>query len=342
MARVAIVRGTNPYTTTLEALTLIKEDLISIPSSIFLKPNLLLTRKHSFAITDPAVCAAVADFFKKFFNVSEITLGEGTTSGYPPDTYRSLENNGYSIYEDRWKIADLTNDPPGSWVPLYCPGLSDNLEIGISKTVIDSPFLISIPKFKTHDVLGLTLSLKNLMGTLTAVRNCDTKQNITEGTPDVCAYMHGYGDKKPDRLTTEENIGPSKVALATNLLRLTATIQPSLAVIDGIKAMEGDGPASRGTKKSLGLIIASTDFIAADTIATHIAGFNPKDFQYIYQAGHLLSLGESDPSHIQVLGEPLDKAISPFRPHHLFHRAKFTASEIFALQRNLDYLKNLQ
>jgi len=97
--------------------------------------------------------------------------------------------------------------------------------------------------------------------------------------------------------------------------------------------MEGDGP-TKGTKKNLKLIIASTDFIAADTVATHIAGMDPLHFQYIHQAG-LMGLGEYRLYHITILGEPLDSAISPFNPHHLYFRSKFTDDQISDLKNNL-------
>ncbi|NVM52450.1 MAG: DUF362 domain-containing protein [Candidatus Helarchaeota archaeon] len=329
----ALVRGNDPYETTMEALQLIADDIRTPKSPVIIKPNLLTVKKIPLVVTNPRVCAAVADFLKEKKSAKTIKLGDGTTHGKNPDTLRSMKNNGYIPYQNRWTPVSFINEPPGKWFPIYSLGYSGQLEIGIAKSIWECPFIVSTPKFKTHDVLGLTLSLKNFMGTLTTVRDAETKQIIARETTNVCGYMHGFGDKKPDKLSDDENTGPSKLSLAINLNRLAKSIPPSLAVVDGIEAMEGDGPV-HGTRKNLGLIIASTDFIAADTVATHIAEIDPLHIQYIHQAG-LMGLGEFRLDHIKILGESLDSAISPFRPHHLYSRSKFTEEQIFSLRNNL-------
>lgn len=329
----AIVRGNDPYETTIEALKLIADDIKVPKSPIILKPNLLTVEKRPLVVTDPSVCAGVADFLKEEKSAEWFILGEGTTHGKNPDTFRSMENNGYLPYFDRWEPLNLSKDAPKKWIPIFSTDPSLEVELGIAQSVSNCSYIVSIPKFKTHDVLGLTLSLKNFMGTLTAARDAVMKRIIAWETTNVVAFMHGFGKKKPHQLTDEENTGPSKVALAINLNRIARTIQPSLAVIDGIVAMEGDGPF-KGSQKNLNLIIASTDFIAADTVATHIAGMDPLHIQYIHQAG-LMGLGEYRLDHITILGEPLDSSISPLIPHHLYSRSKFTEDQITRLRANL-------
>jgi len=331
MVQVAVVRGTDPYETTLAALKLIKDNIKIQKEPVVLKPNLLVTKRAPLIVTAPEVCAAVADFLTETKKIRKIILAEGTTIGNPPDSYGAMKNNRYEPFQDRWTPLNLSSDAPSKWFPIYSAGYAGNWELGIARTISNCPFLISIPKFKTHDVLGLTLSLKNLMGSLVAVRDADTQQIIARETTNTTSYMHGFGPKKPDALSDALNTGPSKVALAINLIRLARTIQPQLAIIDGITAMEGDGP-TKGTKKDLNLIIASTDFIAADTIATHIAGIDPLHIQYIYQAG-LTGLGEYRLDHISIVGEP--EAISPFTTHHLYQQAKFSESQISTLVSNL-------
>ena len=328
MVQVAVVRGTAPYETTLAALTLIKDNIRIPKEPVVLKPNLLVTKRAPLIVTAPEVCAAVADFLTGTKKIRQILLAEGTTIGTPPDSCAAMKNNGYGPFQERWTPLNLSSEPPSKWFPIYSAGYPGNWELGIAQTISDCPFLVSIPKFKTHDVLGLTLSLKNLMGSLVAVRDADTHQIIERETTNVTAYMHGFGPKKPDALSDALNTGPSKVSLAINLIRLAQTIQPQLAVIDGITAMEADGP-TKGTKKDLNLIIASTDFIAADTVATYIAGMNPLHIQYIHQAG-LTGLGEYRLDHISIIGESAS-ITSPFTPHHLHLPAKFTESQISTL-----------
>lgn len=332
MVQVVVVRGKDPYETTLTALTLIKDNIRIQNGPVVLKPNLLVTKRAPLIVTAPEVCAAVADFFTGTKKISQVILAEGTTIGNPPDSRAAMKNNGYEPFQKRWTPLNLSSEPPFKWFPIYSAGYPGNWELGIAETISNCPFLVSIPKFKTHDVLGLTLSLKNLMGTLVAVRNASTHQIIARETTNATAYMHGFGLKKPDALTDAQNTGPSKVSLAINLIRLAHTIQPQLAVIDGISAMEADGP-TKGTQKDLNFIIASTDFIAADTVATHIARMDPLHIQYIHQAG-LTGLGEYRLDHISIIDEPAS-IVSPFIPHHLHLQAKFTESEIATLLRNI-------
>ncbi|MDD1778844.1 MAG: DUF362 domain-containing protein, partial [Candidatus Helarchaeota archaeon] len=232
MVQVAVVRGTDPYETTLAALKLIKDNIKIQKEPVVLKPNLLVTKRAPLIVTAPEVCAAVADFLTDVKKIRQLILAEGTTIGNPPDSGAAMTNNGYEPFQDRWTPLNLSSEPPSKWFPSYSPGYPGNWELGIARTISKCPFLVSIPKFKTHDVLGLTLSLKNLMGSLVAVRDATTHQIIARETTNTTAYMHGFGPKKPFALSDAENTGPSKVALATNLIRLAQALQPQLAVID--------------------------------------------------------------------------------------------------------------
>jgi len=46
--------------------------------------------------------------------------------------------------------------------------------------------------------------------------------------------------------------------------------------MDGITAMEGEGPGS-GQLRKLGLILASSDTVALDAVATKIIGLEPSE-----------------------------------------------------------------
>ncbi|MHA1230820.1 MAG: DUF362 domain-containing protein [Candidatus Helarchaeota archaeon] len=331
--KVAIVKGTQ-YSATLEALELM-EDVIKVPTEedIVILPNLLTTMQSEIVNTDYRVCLAVMDFYKEVFGINEtscIIMG-GTTHGNPANSLKALENNHYLEDNRNWKLFDNSEDLPGKWFKIYEQGGEGITELALGKKLIESGYVISVPKFKTHDVLGLTLSLKNLMGGLVAARNIEGTI-IAEKPTNVCPLMHGFGFRRPHQLSDEENTSTSKLCLAINLVRMVKIKQPTLAVIDGVNAMEGNGPLS-GIKKELGLIIASNDFIAADIVATYIAGMKPEDMQYILQAGKL-GLGEYRLANIEIVGENLEEVIDPFIPHRLFNRAIFKETEIDILRNS--------
>ena len=336
---VVIVKG-EQYEATKKALSLIR-DQIKPPSNsrIVLKPNLLSSKRSPIVNTDPKVMLAIRDFFEKELGMKNLLVAEGTTHGNPNTMELAMENNDYLKLDKNWNYIDLNFDTPGRWFRIHekIEKKDRKIELAIAKTIIDSKYVVSIPKLKTHDVLGLTLSLKNFMGTLVAAR--DANGNFIGDNPnEVCPLMHGFGDRRPHQLTDFENTGPSKLCLSVNLIRMIMAMQqdagiidvkPSLAVIDGVNAMEGDGPAFKGTKKDLGLIIASSDFVAADTVASYIAGFYP--IQYIKRAGEL-GIGEYRLEKIKIIGEDLDSLVSPFKPHHLFPKSKFSEEEIVELK----------
>jgi ferredoxin len=87
------------------------------------------------------------------------------------------------------------------------------------------------------------------------------------------------------------------------LVDILSAAPPHLNVMDGVVAMEGEGPAA-GHLRSVGALLASRDAVALDAVATKIAGFNPLDV-YTTRNGWERGLGEARLTHIQVLGAPL-------------------------------------
>ncbi|MEI3518878.1 MAG: DUF362 domain-containing protein [Clostridia bacterium] len=59
------------------------------------------------------------------------------------------------------------------------------------------------------------------------------------------------------------------------LADLNALVRPKLHIMDGIMAMEGNGPQS-GTPTPMGLILASTDPVALDAVFCHLVDLKPE------------------------------------------------------------------
>jgi len=327
MTVVAVSKNKNPYAATSVALELIIDEIRhNLPEKAVIKPNVLSEHRDGCVVTDPKICEATVDFLRAQ-GVEDFILAEGTTNSKVrgnADTIMAFENHGFSRLRNKWTMIDLNLDDPVEWFEIHSPGLNYKVELGMAKTVT-SNYTISAAKFKTHDVLGLTLSLKNMMGGICAVRNADSGQMIVRGLVSK-AYIHGFGDKQPPHLTTEQNIGPSKLALAVNLVRMAKLTKPSLAIIDGVTAMEGDGPL-HGSRKELGVVLAGLDPVAVDTVAAYIAGFDTRHMGYIYVSG-LRGIGENRLDKIEIVGEKPEEIRSNFTPHKLFPKGKLTDEEI--------------
>jgi uncharacterized protein (DUF362 family)/Pyruvate/2-oxoacid:ferredoxin oxidoreductase delta subunit len=121
-------------------------------------------------------------------------------------------------------------------------------KIEIAEDALDADVLINIPKLKTHSQMLLTLGVKNLFGCIVGLR-------------------------KPE---WHLRAGVEKERFAQLLVQIYKTIRPSITIMDGILAMEGEGPGKSGTPRKLGLIMGSTDALAMDIAVTEMLGLKPE------------------------------------------------------------------
>lgn len=116
----------------------------------------------------------------------------------------------------------------------------------IAKEVLAFDGIINVAKLKTHAQMYLTLGIKNLFGCVA-------------------------GKAKPQ---WHLSAGTDSQAFAAMLLDLHLFLNPRLNIMDGIVGMEGNGPGS-GTPVNIGLLLASADAVAMDTVITELLGADP-------------------------------------------------------------------
>jgi uncharacterized protein (DUF362 family) len=331
------------YNATIKTLKTFKSYLQLIKSEksdiIILKPNILPTdyMNDGLAVTNPEVCAATADYLK-MIGFKKIILAEGTTSSSnrKPNTLIGMKNHGYFEYLDKWEPIDLNKCKIGAWFEIFSPSIKNSefeIELGIADIMFKYP-IISIAKLKTHDVLGLTLSVKNLMGAIIKARYKSSGEEYTDLSRVKC-FMHGFLNKHPSELTREQNSTISKTALAININRLAKIIFPVFSIIDAAPAMCGNGPLL-GECKDCNLILASDDSVSLDTVACEIIGVDQNYIQYIKNLGRI-GLGNVSLSKIRIINADLDilkQEIGNFKMSKIYPYSKFTEQEI-ELLRNL-------
>lgn len=149
--------------------------------------------------------------------------------------------------------------------------------IPISVWAKETDGIISIPKMKTHDLMTITGAIKNSYGL--AVGHFKAECHFKAPRPDEFAK------------------------LAVDVFE---TAIPRLVVMDGITAMEGNGPAA-GRLRNAGLVIASNDCVACDAVFAELVGIEPLRIEMTAEA-YRRKLGEADLSKIEVLGESLKDA----------------------------------
>jgi len=144
--------------------------------------------------------------------------------------------------------------------------------------------LVNIPKFKTHGYTVLTAALKNLFGLIVGVH----KMKVHLDHP------------KPAEL--------SKVIVDIYQAR-----RPDLNILDGVVAMEGEGPGSAGTLRKMDLISASADGLCMDTVLAALMETGASDIPTNKEAISR-GLGSGDLGSIEIVGEKLrDFIASGFR-----------------------------
>lgn len=136
--------------------------------------------------------------------------------------------------------------------------------------------VINLPKMKTHGFTALTGAVKNIFGTVVGKYK---------------AECHFRFEKKED--------------FCFHLVKIFSHVKPALNLMDGIVAMEGDGPTA-GTLRKSGLILASPDAVALDAVFTELAGIKAPILTTTY-AGKM-GLGVSDISLIEISGEKIENA----------------------------------
>ena len=132
----------------------------------------------------------------------------------------------------------------------------------VSEPVAHADVVISMPKMKTHHWVGITLSLKNLFGTL---------PGIFYGWPKNLLHLRG---------------------IESSIIDLALTVPVHYAIVDGVIGMEGDGPIM-GTSKSVGAVVMGKNLLAVDATSARMMGFDPHKIAYLKTAGlHFPGLNE--------------------------------------------------
>ena len=163
MAKVAILRGSDPQNITVKALEMVEgERILAKEKPILIKPNYLNSRHPSTGITtDSRVIEGVIKFFNKH-KKGKIIVGEG--SGFS-NTFEAYKNAGVDAIAEKYKIKliDLNKDDFIETKPKDPLNLK---KVKIAKSALDST-IISVPKLKPHRIAGVSLSIKNMMGAMT-------------------------------------------------------------------------------------------------------------------------------------------------------------------------------
>jgi uncharacterized protein (DUF362 family)/NAD-dependent dihydropyrimidine dehydrogenase PreA subunit len=237
---------------------------------ILLKPNLLLAVEPARAITThPALVEVLAGELLALG--AQVIVFDSPGAGMPHT--RGAMNRVYRrtgmAAAARRTGAELSFDLRVEGVGH--PGGRLVRRVDLVRVLREVDGIISLPKLKTHTFMGFTGAVKNLFGAVPGLAK------------------PGYHAKLPDA-----------GAFADMLLDVVQLLAPRLHVMDGVLALEGDGPGTGGRPREAGLLLASSDPVAIDAVATRLVGM-PWERVPTMSAAQQRGLWSGDLSGIEVL-----------------------------------------
>lgn len=235
---------------------------------ILLKPNLLTAEiPEKCATTHPMVFRAAAQIFKDAGAVLYYGDSPATCS-----MEAAAKKSG--IAEVAAKMGIHAGDFENGEIVHFKEGVQNKV-FTIAKGVIESDGIISISKLKTHGLTRMTGAVKNQFGCI------------------------------PGRLKGEFHVRlPQIDDFSRMLIDLNLVIRPRLYIMDGIYAMEGNGPRG-GNPKRMNIILLSTDPIALDSTVCRIVKLNPEYVPTI-KHGYTAGLGTYIEEDIELLGDRIE------------------------------------
>ena len=221
-----------------EMIEAIDDHLIKKNDKVLIKPNFLLPAVPEKAVTThPLIIKAVAEYV--LGKGGRIQISDSPAMG----SFKNiLEKGGYKkAFED----IDIEFKEFKTSVKVDIGGPFGKIDM--ARDAFEADVVINLAKLKTHSQMLLTLGVKNLFGCI-------------------------IGFKKPEwHLRT----GVDREMFARLLVQIYKAVNPSITIIDGILAMEGQGPGKSGTPRHLGILVGGRNALAVDRAVCSMLGIDP-------------------------------------------------------------------
>ena len=189
---------------------------------------------------------------------------------------------------------------------------------------------VSLAKLKPHTTNGVTLTMKNCFGSIpTTVYGDRSPQDRPDDRPhsgrDGVFHM---GARQPSAPAAPE-VDPSSprhegYRIPRVVVDICAARPIDLGILDGIDSMGGsEGPWGGGAPCHPGVLVAGTNCVNTDAVATAVMGYDPMApagaVPFIIcdnwlELAETKGLGSRELSRIEVAGTPIEKARFDFEP----------------------------
>ncbi len=233
---------------------------------VLVKPNAVMASDPDEAIvTHPAVIRAIVEKLESL-DPSDIIVGDNP--GY----------FGYGSNEQTFRETGLLEAAKGHYRNIGAEALEVNFpekfggRLSISRDVVEADIIISVPKFKTHGLTIITGGIKNSYGFIPGAYK---------------AMLH--------------RIAGNAFCFSELMVDVFQVKIPDLYIVDAVVGMEGNGPNCSDLRE-IGLILASDNGVAIDSVIAHMMGLDPSSVPFI-RIAHERSLGSYATGAFEVEGE---------------------------------------
>ncbi len=215
-------------------------DWITPGMRVVVKPNMLMPASPEQAIvTHPLVVRCVAAYL----------LGKGAkvqVSDSPPigNFHKLIRESGY---HEALKDLDVDLKPFEKSVKIDIGKPFGAIEIAEDAMTADR--VINLPKLKSHAMMYLSLGVKNIFGTVVGLR-------------------------KPE---WHMRTGVDRIMFAKLLVQIYNAVSPAFTLVDGITALEGQGPARSGKPRPIGTLVGGAQGHAVDKTVCTLLGLDPAE-----------------------------------------------------------------
>ena len=244
---------------------------------VVLKPNLVMSSKPEQAIiTHPAFTAAVGKCVQKAGG--RVVIAESPGGPYTPAAMKAMFRA--TGYRDMAEACGFTLYTDCKSREVTLPQAKRCRELSVVEPFLDRDYLIDLPKLKTHSMVGFSGAVKNLFGTVPGLQKPELHCRFPEREPFsemLCDLCHFLG--------------------------------PDLSLMDGIWAMEGNGPTG-GQRRDLYVIAGSESPWALDVAAASLVGLEPEKITMLRE-GHERGYGPLDLSELELVGDPMETLLAP-------------------------------
>jgi uncharacterized protein (DUF362 family)/Pyruvate/2-oxoacid:ferredoxin oxidoreductase delta subunit len=219
-------------------------------TKVLIKPNLLMPAEPELAITThPLIVKAVCEYFLDHGIRPRISDSPAISN------FRKIRIRGG--YEET--LEDLGID-----IKPFQKGVKVDIgepfgEVEIARAAMEADLVINLAKLKSHTQMLLTLGVKNTFGCILGMQKA--KWHLRAGV--------------------------DREMFARLLVQIHGAVNPAFTIVDGILALEGQGPGKSGSARPLGLLVGGNSAHAVDKTICILLGLDPNELETVKQASAL-------------------------------------------------------